>query len=67
MSDLPPTLTPVPRLHLMPIPRSTGMIWVNLAAALIIAAIGFGLGFAQGISAQCVILATVVSRSRCGC
>lgn len=52
---------PVPRLHLIPIPRSTAMIWVNLAATLIIAAIGFGLGFGQGLAAQYVILATVVS------
>lgn len=49
------------RLHLIPIPRSGVMIWVNLAATLIIAAIGFGLGFGQGIAAQYVILSTVVS------
>jgi ribose transport system permease protein len=57
MSDLPPS----PRQPLIPIPRSGVMIWVNLAAALIIAAIGFGLGFGQGIAAQYVILATVIS------
>ena len=61
MSDLPPNSNMGPRLHLIPIPRSGVMIWVNLAATLIIAAIGFGLGFVQGISAQYVILSTVVS------
>ncbi len=37
------------------------MIWINLAAALIVAAIGFGVGFAQGLAAQDVIVSTVVS------
>lgn len=58
MTDVP---NPNPRASLIPIPRSTAMVWVNLAAALIIAAIGFGVGFAQGLKAQNVILATVVS------
>lgn len=57
MSDL----LPPQRQLLIPIPRSGVMIWVNLAAAVIIAAIGFGLGFGQGIAAQYVILATVIS------
>ena len=61
MSDLPPNLNTGPRSQLIPIPRSGVMIWVNLAATLIIAAIGFGFGFAGGISAQYVILSTVVS------
>jgi len=57
VTDLPPA----PRLQLIPIPRSTAMVWINLAAALIVAAIGFGLGFAQEISALYVILSTIVS------
>ena len=43
------------------IPRSIVLIWINLALTLIVAAIGFGLGFAQGLSAQLVILYTVIS------
>ena len=58
MTDLP---NPNPRASLIPIPRSTAMVWVNLATTLIIAAIGFGVGFAQGQKAQNVILATVIS------
>ncbi|WP_137929641.1 ABC transporter permease [Mesorhizobium comanense] len=42
------------------IPRSRAMIWFNLAATFVVAAISFGLGFWQGISAQMVILYTVV-------
>lgn len=49
------------RLTLFPIPRSSLLIWVNIAASLIVAAIGFGLGFAQEMRAQEVILFTVVS------
>lgn len=45
----------------MPIPRSPFLIWLNLAVAIIVAAIGFGLGFAQGLPAQEVILYTVLS------
>ena len=43
------------------IPRSGALIWLNLAIALIVGAIGFGLGFHQGIAAQLVILYTIVS------
>lgn len=43
------------------IPRSGALIWLNLAIALIVGAIGFGLGFYQGIAAQLVILYTIVS------
>ena len=43
------------------IPRSIVLIWLNLALTLIVSAIGFGLGFAQGLSAQLVILYTVIS------
>jgi ribose transport system permease protein len=59
------TLQPHPRrsgrIALFPIPRSRSLIWVNLAASLIIAAIGFGLGFGQGMKAQEVILFTIIS------
>lgn len=43
------------------IPRSSALIWLNLVLALVVAGIGFGLGFYQGLQAQFVILATVVS------
>jgi ribose transport system permease protein len=46
---------------LMFVPKSPFLIWLNLAITLIIAGIGFGLGFAQGLSAQIVILYTVIS------
>jgi ribose transport system permease protein len=49
------------RPQLLPIPRSAALVWINLAVTLIIAAIGLGLGFAQGLAAQVVILYTVVS------
>ncbi|WP_239025112.1 ABC transporter permease [Rhodoligotrophos defluvii] len=43
------------------VPRSSFLIWLNLAVTFVIGAIGFGLGFAQGLSAQVVILYTVLS------
>ena len=49
MSDMPNS---DPRPGLLPIPRSTAMVWVNLAITVIIAAIGFGVGFGQGMKAQ---------------
>lgn len=55
MTDL-----PAPRASAIPIPRSGAMVWVNLALALVVAAIGFGLGFAQGLGALEVILGTVL-------
>lgn len=55
------TLKPDPRPGLIPIPQSTAMVWVNLALTVIIAAIGFGVGFGQGMKAQEVILGTLVS------
>jgi ribose transport system permease protein len=61
MTALPPSVGREPRLQLIPIPRSIFMIWVNLAAALIVAAIGFGVGFGQGMRGQEVILATVIT------
>ena len=63
MSDqtAPPAAAPVEKPTLLPVPRSKFMIWVNLAAALIVAAIGFGVGFGQGLRAQDVIVSTVIS------
>jgi len=49
------------RPQLLPIPRSGALVWINLALTFIIAAIGLGVGFAQGLAAQVVILYTVVS------
>jgi ribose transport system permease protein len=43
------------------LPRSTFLIALNLAIALIVGAIGFGVGFAQGQSAQAVLLFTVLT------
>jgi ribose transport system permease protein len=45
----------------MTFPRSLALIWRNLVLTLVVAAIGFGLGFAQGLPAQQVILYTLVS------
>jgi ribose transport system permease protein len=49
------------RPQLLPIPRSTALVWINIAVALVIAVIGLGVGFAQGLAAQLVILYTVIS------
>jgi ribose transport system permease protein len=57
----PPRLDHDGRTGLAVIPRSPLLIWLNLAIALIVAAIGFGLGFYQGLPAQEVILYTVIS------
>jgi ribose transport system permease protein len=43
------------------LPRSTFLIALNLAIALFVGAIGFGVGFAQGQSAQTVLLFTVMT------
>ena len=48
-------------MTLMPLPRSTFLIVLNLASALIVGAIGFGVGFAQGQLAQTVVLFTVIT------
>jgi len=45
----------------MTFPRSLALIWLNLVLTLVVAAIGFGLGFAQDLPAQQVILYTLVS------
>ncbi|MET2828311.1 ABC transporter permease [Mesorhizobium shangrilense] len=42
------------------IPRSRALVWLNLAVTFVVAAISFGLGFWQGITAQVVILYTIV-------
>jgi ribose transport system permease protein len=61
MTDLPRNSLREPRLQFIPIPQSIVMIWVNLALTFIIGAIGFGVGFAQGMKAQEVIVSTVIS------
>ncbi|WP_368904493.1 ABC transporter permease [Taklimakanibacter lacteus] len=58
MSDLSPR-TDRPAMAF--IPRSSFLVWLNLAITLLIGGAGFGLGFAQGLSAQLVILYTVIS------
>jgi ribose transport system permease protein len=45
----------------MTAPRSVSIVVLNLAVALIISGIGFGLGFAQGLPAQTILLYTAVS------
>jgi len=42
-------------------PRSMFLLWFNIALTFVVAAIGFGMGFAQGLAAQLVILYTIVS------
>ena len=47
---------------MMPMPQSRFVIWVNIALSLVIATIGFGVGFGEGyLSAQQVILFGVVT------
>lgn len=47
-------------MNLLPIPKSITLIWLNIALSLILAAIGLGVGFSQGLlPAQQVILFTV--------
>lgn len=48
-------------MTLILLPRSMFLIALNLAIALIVGAIGFGVGFAQGQSAQSVLLFTVMT------
>ncbi len=48
-------------MTLILLPRSTFLMVLNLAIALIVGAIGFGVGFAQGQSAQTVLLFTVMT------
>ena len=56
-----PGPAPGPRLSALAIPRSPFLVWFNLGLALVAAAIGFGLGFYQGLQAQLVILYTLVT------
>ena len=59
MTALPPDLGARPSA--LAIPRSAFLVWFNLGLALVVAAIGFGLGFYQGLPAQLVILYTLVT------
>lgn len=61
MTDFNPRMPANPRQQLIPIPRSTFLIWLNLGITLVVAAIGFGVGFAQGMKAQDVIVSTIIS------
>ncbi len=48
-------------LTLLPVPSSRGIVWLNIALTLVLAAIGLGVGFSQGtLAAQQVILFTVI-------
>ncbi len=52
---------PAPQRQFFPMPRSPVLMWLNIALALILGAIGFGMGFVQDIAAQLVILYTIIS------
>ena len=43
------------------VPRSTALVTLNLIITFVVAAIGFGVGFGQGMRAQEVILYTIIS------
>ena len=43
------------------VPQSAFLVWLNLTLALVVALLGLGLGFYQGLAAQVVILATIGS------
>ena len=48
--------------NVLPMPRSRIVLWVNIALSLIVATIGFGVGFGEGIlSAQQIILFGIIS------
>lgn len=52
------------RLSLLPIPKSIGLVWLNIAVSLVLSAIGLGVGFSQQIlPTQQVILFTVLMAS----
>jgi ribose transport system permease protein len=54
--------TTIPLANFLPIPRSLIILWVNIALSLIVATIGFGVGFGEGIlSAQQIILFGIIS------
>ena len=47
---------------MLPIPQSRAVIWLNIALSLVVATIGFGVGFGEGyLSAQQVILFGVIT------
>lgn len=51
-----------PRLRgVMPLPRSLALLWINLLLTVVITLTGLGLGFAQGLPAQEVILYAIVT------
>ena len=49
------------RPSVLAIPRAPFLVWFNLSLAFVVAAVGFGLGFYQGLPAQLVILYTLVT------
>lgn len=49
------------RMSPLPVPRSLFLLWFNIALTVVVSTIGFGLGFAQGLAAQVVILYTIIS------
>ena len=54
--------TTIPLANVLPIPQSRIVLWVNIALSLIVATIGFGVGFGEGLlSAQQVILFGIIS------
>lgn len=50
-----------PRGTTLPMPKSIALIWLNITLSLILAAIGLGVGFAQEMKAQVVILAALAT------
>ena len=47
---------------MLPIPQSRSVIWLNIGLSLVVATIGFGVGFGEGyLSAQQVILFGVIT------
>ena len=49
------------RVSVLPMPKSFALIWLNIGLSLVVAAIGLGVGFAQEVSAQRVILFTILT------
>lgn len=50
-----------PRRSVLPMPQSLFLFWFNIALTLVVAVIGFGLGFGQELAAQLVIVYTIIS------
>jgi len=59
MSD--PKTTSPRAVSVLPLPTTPFLFWVSLAVPVVIGTLGLGLGFAQGQSAQIVILSTIVT------